>query len=76
MGQRIQNIGQCCRRNKGFIDMRNSIKAIIDKLEKIQRDVERYYLHAEEANAEERMEQLENEVDAIEQAIDILKDIE
>lgn len=56
--------------------MRNSIKTIIDRLKKIHSDVERYHIHAEDSGAEERMEQLENELDFIEQAIDILKEIE
>lgn len=56
--------------------MRNSIKSIIDKLKKIYLDVARYHQHAEEAGAEERIGQLEDEMSSIDQAIEILEEIE
>ncbi len=53
--------------------MRNSVKACIDNLKKIQKQVESY---CDSSINEERTEVLENELDSIESAIDTLNEIE
>lgn len=56
--------------------MRNSIKAIIIRLQEIEKDVEGYLKNCEDTEDEERSEKLEIELEAIQNALDALEDIE
>ncbi len=58
--------------------MRNSIKAIINKLEIVFEQIEEYKDTAEDAEYpnDERIEKLEEELSKIEEALDSLQDIE
>lgn len=56
--------------------MRNEIKAIIKKLKEVQNKVQGYAENAILVNAEDRANELEFEVEAIETAIESLKEIE
>lgn len=56
--------------------MRNSIKAIIIKLKKVQIDIEKYAENYEMIENYERSQELENEIENIETAIQSLEEIE
>jgi len=56
--------------------MRNSIKAILNRLEGIRDQVEGYRDNAEEAGNYNKVEKLDGELNSIEYAMDSLQEIE
>lgn len=55
--------------------MRNSVKAVLERLKNIQREVEAYLNDVPEGDSE-REERLSNEVDSLSAAIEALEEIE
>ena len=56
--------------------MRNEIKAVLSRLKEIKNRVELYKKQAEDSGHEARIEELENEIDSINTAIEALDEID